>query len=717
MPDCESQLLKMKLSFYLLLASLLIPAKLLLAQPVDDARTSHAGKDFWLTLFAWGRYNEFHISSKHNATVTFTYTADNSVQTFFVPAGTILTIPQNQITLAVNTLVETVQNKSLHIASDSNIVVHYAAWGNKTDDGMMICPSDRQRYDSRYFLNGLPFLGMGYLGNRAGGYSIVATCDNVTLRITPSRNTATHAALAPFLLNLNKGETYTLTNAGNNTLKDLSGSKIEVLEASCCNPINVFNTGICGYSYWPYNAASSLACDHFLEQVLPVSSWDTLYPILPYKNGPFSIFKIVSAAANNIVSLNGAVIVTLSEGQCFDTVLNQPAILRATSPVSISQNMVGYATAYTNPNPVAIEDIPVDSLSDPNASILIPMRDGIKEAWFHTTGQYSTANDEYYNKFHRLTLISKTENINTITLNDVNIASEFIPFPSNPEYQYASIKPDTGVTYHIKSDDRIIAYYYAATWTGSLDYHLGDVNPVRFYQELPPDTLTVCINDTVLLQGGQSAFYEWSTNETSQNIIVGDTGVYSVYTYNDDDCPGELKRFIVERPPTYLSQFDLGNDTVICKGDHLFLFTPYALTEWSTGDVGERLTVAMPGWYRATITDSCTGFSVTDSIRVSDTTCMDKYCGFRLPNAFSPNGDGLNDYFSPVYFGTVNQYNLNVYNRYGERIFSSQKAEQGWDGTHKGIVPAELGVYYYHCRFYCPLRGYVELKGDVSLLR
>jgi gliding motility-associated-like protein len=240
---------------------------------------------------------------------------------------------------------------------------------------------------------------------------------------------------------------------------------------------------------------------------------------------------------------------------------------------------------------------------------------------------------------------------------------------------------------------------------------------VKFYQELPADTLMACINDTVLLQGGQSTFFEWSTNETSQNIRVGDTGMYHVYTYEDDDCPGKLKRFIIKRPQTYLREFDLGNDTVICKGEHLLLSTPYLLSEWSTGDIGDRLSVQAPGWYHVSITDTCTGYSIADSIKVSDSVCLDRYCDFNLPNAFSPNGDGLNDYFLPVYFGEINQYNLNIYNRYGARVFNSQKVEQGWNGMYKTSMPAELGVYYYHCRFYCPLRGYVESKGDITLLR
>lgn len=707
----------MKPVLYFLFAFLFLPAAFLPAQETSETRTNHAGKDFWLTLFALSRYNEFRISSKHNATVTLTYTADNSVQTFNVAAGTILHIPQdNQMMLSVNTLIETVQNKSLHITSDSNIVVHYVSWGNMADDGMMICPSDRQQYDNRYFLNGLPYLNLGYLGNRSGAYSIVATCDNVTLQVTPSRNTATHAASAPFLINLNKGQTYTIANSGSNVLKDLSGTKIEVLEASCCNPVNVFNTGICGYAYWPYNAMSSLACDLFLEQVLPVSSWDTLYPIVPYQNGPFSIYKIVSSAANNTISLDGSVIATLAEGGCLDTILKMPAILSTTSPVSVSQNMVGFATAFSNPNPVPVQDIPVDSLSDPNTAILLPLRDGVKEAYFHTIGQYSPGNDEYYNKLHRLTLISRTENINTITLNNVNIAQEFVPFPANPAYQYASIRPDTGITYHLLSNERIIAYYYAATLAGSIDFHLGDINPVKFYTGLPTDTLRACIDETVLLQGGQSAFFEWSTGETSQDILVSDTGLYSVYTCQDDDCIGELKRFVVERPETYIGQFDIGKDTVICEGDQFVLYSPYANTVWSTGDIGNLLTVYTPGMYHATVTDTCNGHMVADSISISDTLCLSKHCDFNLPNAFSPNGDGLNENFQPVYFGAVGQYNLSIYNRYGERVFSTQRVEQGWDGTHKGN-PADVGIYHYHCGFYCPLKGYVEAKGDVTLLR
>lgn len=701
-------------SSYILL--LLTVPKLLLAQSQDNVNVNSAGKDFWLTLFASSRYNELQISSKHYATVTVTYTSNNSSTTHNITPGTVLSIPQNQIVLAINNLVETVQNNSMHISSDSNIVVQYTSWGIMTDDGMLIYPSDRQRYGSTFFLNGLPFLSTGYFGNRAGGYSIVATCDSVQLKITPSKNTATHNASVPFLLNLNKGQTYTLTNSGSNTTKDLSGTKVEVIKASCCNPINIFNTGICGYSYWPYTGPVKLACDLFLEQVLPTSAWDTLYPVVPYQNAPFSIYKIVSSAANNSVYLNGTIIANLNEGQFLDTILNQPVIITSDAPISISQNMVAYSIAYSNPNPIPVQDIPADSLSDPNTALLQPFGNGIKEAYFKTIGQTLLADSEMYNKLHRLILISKSENVNSIMLNNVSIASAFIPFPSNPAYQYASIKPDTGVNHHLISSDRIIAYYYATTFAGSIDFHLGDVNPVRFYDELPTDTLTACINESKLLNAQQSAFYEWSTGEVTQSITASDTGMYEVYTYEDDDCPGALKKFVIKRPNSYINGFDIGNDTTICEGDAITINSGYPLTQWSTGHIGQRLTTETRGIYFATITDTCTAYSLSDTIIINDTTCLDKYCEFKFPNAFTPNNDGLNDIFLPYYFGNFTRYSLNIYNRFGERVFNSVLTDKGWDGTHKN-VPAEVGVYYYRCVFNCPLKGEVQLSGDITLLR
>lgn len=64
-----------------------------------------------------------------------------------------------------------------------------------------------------------------------------------------------------------------------------------------------------------------------------------------------------------------------------------------------------------------------------------------------------------------------------------------------------------------------------------------------------------------------------------------------------------------------------------------------------------------------------------------------------IPNAFTPNGDGLNDEFKAVGEG-VDFYQLNIYDRWGNLLFNSNHIEQGWNGTVNG-QPAQSGVYSY----------------------
>jgi len=65
-----------------------------------------------------------------------------------------------------------------------------------------------------------------------------------------------------------------------------------------------------------------------------------------------------------------------------------------------------------------------------------------------------------------------------------------------------------------------------------------------------------------------------------------------------------------------------------------------------------------------------------------------------IPNAFTPNGDGLNDQFQPE-VSDVDFVRLSIFNRWGERIFEGENSSASWDGTFKGAL-AEDGVYVYY---------------------
>ncbi len=87
-----------------------------------------------------------------------------------------------------------------------------------------------------------------------------------------------------------------------------------------------------------------------------------------------------------------------------------------------------------------------------------------------------------------------------------------------------------------------------------------------------------------------------------------------------------------------------------------------------------------------------------------------------IPNAFTPNGDGVNDYFS-VYGTTLQSVGMTVFDRWGEKVFDSGTSQwASWDGTYKGVLQPP-GIYVYYVRLVY-LNGTQEAKqGSLTLIR
>lgn len=86
-----------------------------------------------------------------------------------------------------------------------------------------------------------------------------------------------------------------------------------------------------------------------------------------------------------------------------------------------------------------------------------------------------------------------------------------------------------------------------------------------------------------------------------------------------------------------------------------------------------------------------------------------------LPTGFTPNNDGENDVFL-IRGGPFNEVDFKVYNNWGELVFSTTDANEGWDGTHKG-EPAPLGVYTWTFVVTLANDRVVKESGDVTLIR
>jgi gliding motility-associated-like protein len=132
---------------------------------------------------------------------------------------------------------------------------------------------------------------------------------------------------------------------------------------------------------------------------------------------------------------------------------------------------------------------------------------------------------------------------------------------------------------------------------------------------------------------------------------------------------------------------------------------------WNTGDSSNSILVTNEGWYKVTI-ENAVICSTTDSVLML-------YCdlSLRMPNAFTPNNDGLNDLFRPVtQFEKITSFRMDIFDRWGRNIFETQNIIQGWNGTIEG-KPAPAGVYMYTISFKNPSGVTKILKGTFTLVR
>ncbi len=100
---------------------------------------------------------------------------------------------------------------------------------------------------------------------------------------------------------------------------------------------------------------------------------------------------------------------------------------------------------------------------------------------------------------------------------------------------------------------------------------------------------------------------------------------------------------------------------------------------------------------------------------VSNTVCLEGPESFYMPNAFTPDGNGLNDYFGPVMAFTPTEYLMIVRNREGRILFRTDKYTEQWDGTLKGEkLPPD--VYLWFLRIKTPSGQAKEMTGTVALI-
>lgn len=225
---------------------------------------------------------------------------------------------------------------------------------------------------------------------------------------------------------------------------------------------------------------------------------------------------------------------------------------------------------------------------------------------------------------------------------------------------------------------------------------------------------TLCFGDTLMLiVDPADAQVTWSTGSQDDSLQVTTSGHYEV-TFALDGCIAQDAIYLEFLP--VVDSIDLGPDATICLGRTLELdaSTARASYVWNTGSQDPSITVQYPGTYVVRLSGPC--IHATDTIVIAEGNCAPLVF---VPNAFTPNGDGFNDVFAPTVSGTMITFTFNVFDRWGENIFTSTTPNDGWDGTYGGR-DAQDGVYSWTLSYKAVSDEGVKqerLMGSVTLLR
>jgi len=282
----------------------------------------------------------------------------------------------------------------------------------------------------------------------------------------------------------------------------------------------------------------------------------------------------------------------------------------------------------------------------------------------------------------------------------------------------------------IASPTDTITYYLTAKWGTCQRTDTVTVNVLHKPVPFAGNDTTICYKTNATLSGSASNLsgsvnYAWSppdslnTPNAATTIARIDTTRKFTLTVTDNyGCNFSVtdSMWVIMMPPLVVFA---GNDTNAILGrPHQMQASGGANYVWSPAGPLNNPFIANP---LATLyNDTYFHVLVTDAIGCTDDddVFVKVYEGptYYLPNAFTPNGDGLNDIFRPTPVGIQSTDYFRIFDRYGTLMFETRQWMQGWDGTLKG-KPASLGTYVWMIKGIDKNGAVVEMKGSVILVR
>jgi gliding motility-associated-like protein len=286
--------------------------------------------------------------------------------------------------------------------------------------------------------------------------------------------------------------------------------------------------------------------------------------------------------------------------------------------------------------------------------------------------------------------------------------------------QYLITPQTTGVTSFLWQDGSTSSTYTASSaglfWAQASNNTNGCIrrdSVIITTKPLPIVNLgtdtSLCPGKTLLLNAFSiGTQFIWQDNSTNSTFLVNNAGMYWVQaTLNGCKKSDSINIISLTKP-----QFTLGPDQYLCPGLSLFL-TPGLSNvsyNWQDGNTTSTYQVQVPGLFYVDITNTCG--TTSDSINIFSGNCI-----VRVPSAFTPNNDGLNDQFRVLGTGLIGEFELKIFDRYGQLIFQTLDKNSYWNGDFKG-AKLTTGVYVYLIKYKDISSADKKiLKGTILLIR
>jgi gliding motility-associated-like protein len=234
----------------------------------------------------------------------------------------------------------------------------------------------------------------------------------------------------------------------------------------------------------------------------------------------------------------------------------------------------------------------------------------------------------------------------------------------------------------------------------------------------PPADFTLCEDSIQVIYLPSLGFtWLWEGVFVSDSVVVNASGIYILEAIDLSSGCGASASLDVTlglRPQVSLPAF-----SQLCLGSTAALDGRAPNADdylWNTGDTLAQISTELPGYFELLASNACG--TTTVSTQVIEALCE---CPLLVPNAFTPDNDNLNEVFKPILGCEVETYLFEVFDRWGELVFSSKEPSEGWNGAARSNSHyAQNEVYVWKVTYSVILFDRlftVERIGHVSLLR